>query len=59
MDGRASLEEIAHKLVEEFPRRFSSWQETPGVVVVDIPTDYSKNVQALSYAGAVSQEYSR
>ncbi len=41
MDGRASLEEIAHKLADEFPRRFSSWQ------------------QALSYAGVVSQEFSR
>ena len=41
MDGRASLEEIAHKLAAEFPKRFSSWQE------------------ALSYAGMVSQEYSR
>src|SRR5215469_8371257 len=27
MDGRASLEEIAHKLAAEFPQRFSSWQE--------------------------------
>ena len=27
MDGRASLEEIAHKLASEFPKRFSSWQE--------------------------------
>jgi hypothetical protein len=27
MDGRASLEEIARRLVEEFPKRFSSWQE--------------------------------
>ena len=27
MDGRASLEEIARKLVAEFPKRFSSWQE--------------------------------
>jgi len=41
MDGRASLEEIAHKLVAEFPHRFSSWQ------------------QALSYAGLLSQEFSR
>jgi type I protein arginine methyltransferase len=41
MDGRASLEEIAHRLVAEFPKRFSSWQE------------------ALSYAGVVSQEFSR
>ncbi len=41
MDGRASLQEIAHKLAAEFPQRFSSWQ------------------QALSYAGAVSQEFSR
>jgi len=41
MDGRASLEEIAHKLVAEFPRRFSSWQ------------------QALSFAGLISQEFSR
>ena len=41
MDGRASLEEIAHKLVGEFPTRFSSWQ------------------QALSYAGLISQEFSR
>ena len=41
MDARASLEKIAHKPVAEFPKRFSSWQET------------------LSYAGLVSQEYSR
>ena len=41
MDGRASLEEIAHGLTAEFPRRFSSWQ------------------QALSYAGIISQEFSR
>ena len=41
MDGRASLEEIAHMLAGEFPQRFSSWQE------------------ALSYAGVVSQEFSR
>jgi hypothetical protein len=27
MDGRASLEEIAHKLAAEFPQRFSSMQE--------------------------------
>jgi protein arginine N-methyltransferase 1 len=27
MDGRASLEEIAHKLVAEFPHRFSGWQQ--------------------------------
>ena len=27
MDGRTSLEEIAHKLVAEFPKRLSSWQE--------------------------------
>jgi hypothetical protein len=41
MDGTASLEEIAHALAAEFPKRFSSWQD------------------ALSYAGVVSQEYSR
>ena len=41
MDGRASLEEIAQRLVAEFPKRFSSWRE------------------ALSYAGVLSQEYSR
>jgi type I protein arginine methyltransferase len=41
MDGRVSLEEIAHRLTAEFPRRFSSWQ------------------QALSYAGIISQEFSR
>ena len=41
MDGRASLEEIAQKLVAEFPKRFSRWQ------------------QALSYAGLISQEFSR
>lgn len=41
IDGRTSLEEIAHKLAAEFPRRFSSWQ------------------QALSYAGVISQEFSR
>ena len=27
MDARASLEEIAHKLVAEFPKRFSSWPQ--------------------------------
>jgi protein arginine N-methyltransferase 1 len=41
MDGRASLEQIAHRLAAEFPQRFPKWE------------------QALSYAGAVSQEYSR
>jgi protein arginine N-methyltransferase 1 len=41
MDGRASLEQIAHQLATEFPQRFSKWE------------------QALSYAGTVSQEYSR
>jgi hypothetical protein len=41
MDGEFSLEEIAHRLATEFPRRFSRWE------------------QALSYAGAISQEYSR
>jgi len=38
MDGRASLEEIARRLAQEFPSRFAGWQ------------------QALTYAGAVSQE---
>src|SRR5215831_11482627 len=41
MDGRASLEQIAHRLATEFPQRFAKWEE------------------ALSYAGAVSEEYSR
>jgi hypothetical protein len=41
MDGKASLEEIAHRLALEFPERFSRWE------------------QALSYAGGISQEYSR
>ena len=41
MDGKASLEEIAHQLATEFPERFLKWE------------------QALSYAGAISQEYSR
>ena len=41
MDGRASLEQIAHRLATEFPERFSKWE------------------RALSYAGTVSQEYSR
>jgi protein arginine N-methyltransferase 1 len=41
MDGKASLEEIAHQLATEFPQRFPRWE------------------QALSYAGAISQEYSR
>jgi len=41
MDGKASLEEIAHRLATEFPERFLKWE------------------QALSYAGAISQEYSR
>jgi protein arginine N-methyltransferase 1 len=41
MDGKASLEEIAHRLEQEFPQRFQGWQ------------------QALSYAGAVSQEHTK
>lgn len=41
MDGKTSLEEVAHRLATEFPQRFSRWE------------------QALSYAGAISQEYSR
>ncbi|HEV2197114.1 MAG TPA: 50S ribosomal protein L11 methyltransferase [Candidatus Acidoferrum sp.] len=41
MDGKTTLEEIARKLVAEFPKRFSGWQ------------------QALSYAGLISQEFSR
>jgi PRMT5 arginine-N-methyltransferase/ribosomal protein L11 methyltransferase PrmA len=41
MDGKATMEEIAHTLAAEFPKRFSSWQ------------------QALSYAGLISQEFSR
>jgi len=41
MDGKASLEEIAHTLAAEFPQRFPSWQ------------------RALSYAGKLSQEFSR
>lgn len=41
IDGKLSLEEVAHLLAAEFPKRFSSWQE------------------ALSYAGVVSQEFSR
>jgi protein arginine N-methyltransferase 1 len=41
MDGKASLEEIARRLEQEFPQRFPGWQ------------------QALSYAGAVSKEYTK
>jgi protein arginine N-methyltransferase 1 len=41
MDGKASLEEIAHRLVKDFPERFPRWEE------------------ALSYASAISQDYSR
>jgi type I protein arginine methyltransferase len=41
MDGKASLEEIAHRLVRDFPERFPGWE------------------QALSYASAISQDYSR
>jgi type I protein arginine methyltransferase len=41
MDGKISLEKIAHRLATEFPQRLPSWQ------------------QALSYAGVISQEYSR
>ena len=41
MDGNATLEEIASKLVAEFPKRFLGKQ------------------QALTYAGSISQEYSR
>lgn len=41
MAGKVTLEEIASRLLAEFPKRFSGRK------------------QALSYAGAVSQEYSR
>src|SRR5689334_8528786 len=41
MDGKTSLEEIARRLVQEFPQRFQGWQ------------------QALSYAGAVSEEHTK
>jgi type I protein arginine methyltransferase len=41
MDGKVSLEEIAHRLATEFPQRFPRWEH------------------ALSYAGGISQEYSR
>jgi PRMT5 arginine-N-methyltransferase/ribosomal protein L11 methyltransferase PrmA len=41
MDGKLSLNDIAHQLAKEFPQQFSDWR------------------QALTYAGAVSQEYSR
>jgi SAM-dependent methyltransferase len=41
MDGKASLEEIARRLAQEFPTRFPNWQ------------------QALSYAGAVSQDHTK
>jgi protein arginine N-methyltransferase 1 len=41
MDGKASLQEIAHQLARDFPERFL------------------KREQALSYAGALSQKYSR
>lgn len=27
MDGKATLEEIAHKLAVEFPQRFPGWQQ--------------------------------
>lgn len=41
MDGRASLEEIAHKLAEEFPRRFSSWQKALSYAGV-VSREYSR-----------------
>lgn len=41
MDGNVTLEEIASRLLAEFPKRFSGRK------------------QALTYAGTVSQEYSR
>ena len=41
MDGKLSLDEIAQRLISEFPQSFSGWE------------------QAFSYAGAISQEYSR
>ena len=41
MDGKLSLQDIAHELAKEFPQRFCDWR------------------QALTYAGTVSQEYSR
>jgi protein arginine N-methyltransferase 1 len=41
MDGRASLEEIAHKLAAEFPQRFSSWKEALSCAGV-ISQEYSR-----------------
>jgi hypothetical protein len=41
MDGRASLEEIAHKLVAEFPQRFSSMQEALSYSVL-VSQEYSR-----------------
>jgi type I protein arginine methyltransferase len=41
MDGIASLEGIAQRLLKEFPERFPGWE------------------QALSYASAISQDYSQ
>ena len=41
MDGRTSLEEIAHKLVAEFPKRFSSWHEALSYAAV-VSQEYSR-----------------
>jgi protein arginine N-methyltransferase 1 len=41
MDGRVSLEAVAHQLAVEFPQRFPKWEH------------------ALTFAGAISREYSR
>jgi hypothetical protein len=34
MDGKVSLEEIAHRLAAEFPERFPSWQQALSFVGV-------------------------
>jgi hypothetical protein len=41
MDGKLSLEAIAHRLAAEFPQRFSSWQEALSYAAV-VSQEYSR-----------------
>jgi hypothetical protein len=41
MDGKASLEDIAHRLTTEFPERFARWEEALSYVGI-ISQEYSR-----------------
>jgi hypothetical protein len=60
MDETASLEEIAHKLAAEFPKRFSSWQEALSYASV-VSQEYSQKIALAvgakrNEAGAISRK---